>query len=145
MISYILNYFNDLLSRHESNVQPSEPKSDVLPIELRLNIVKKTGFEPALWKLPSAPLIQYMIIRGSHAVVGESNQFLYFLNLSGRKDSNLRPLGPKPSALPTAPLPVKCTTVSVATLYLFWCPMQVLQITLNISIVSPFQYGGCLT
>lgn len=28
-----------------------------------------------------------------------------FLFLSGRKDSNFRPLGPKPSALPTAPLP----------------------------------------
>ena len=30
---------------------------------------------------------------------------LMFLFLSGRKDSNFRPLGPKPSALPTAPLP----------------------------------------
>lgn len=49
-----------------------------------------TGIEPAspAWKAEALTVVLHLLVQ------------------SGRSDSNTRPLGPKPSALPTAPLPV---------------------------------------
>ena len=75
-------------------------------------LVNPAGFEPATVCLEGRCSIQLSYESSPYLGVGNSNVASPnripkdpVLALSGRQDSNLRPSGPKPDALPPAPLP----------------------------------------
>ena len=76
-----------LSGRQDSNLRPPGPKPGALPIAPR----PENGFKST---------------KKSSILNNTTRQKHYrFLLLSGRQDSNLRPPGPKPGALPIAPRP----------------------------------------
>lgn len=86
-------------SRMETpGIEPGLPdcKSRVLPITPRPQLVGAAGFEPARGFLPPASKAGPLPGYGSTPRFISSKLILIW---SGRQDLNLRPLGPKPSAL----------------------------------------------
>ena len=83
----VLRFFCD---SGEARTRDSLVKSEVLYQLSYEIIVGEKGLEPSCNRLP---FLQGISLRG------------YSPRQSGRQDSNLRPSGPKPDALPPAPLP----------------------------------------